>query len=121
MSNFIIAVIVIAILFFAVKGSRRKVKGGCCGAGGSVKKIKPADANASHYKYKSMVFIDGMTCEHCKTRVENSFNSESECMAKVDLANKSAEVWTNRILSEEEVDRIVKKHGYDLIKYLPGK
>ena len=119
MSNVIIAVVFILIVYLAVRGSRKKVKGGCCGVGGGVEKIEAADKNTSHYKYKSTVYIDGMTCEHCKTRVENSFNSEPECLAKVDLGKKCAEVWTNRVLTEEEVEKIVKKYGYDMISYSP--
>lgn len=40
----------------------------------------------SHYPYCVQIGIDGMTCNHCKARVENTLNSEDGVWAEVDLS-----------------------------------
>ena len=117
MKDAIIILFLIAILIFALSGAKKRLKGGCCGGGSKVKKVKSADTNKSHYTYKSTIYIDGMTCEHCKARIENAFNTLPDCYAKVSLKKKCAELWTNERLSEEEIKGIVKKNGYTFVGY----
>ena len=46
----------------------------------------------SHYPYCVQIGIDGMTCNHCKARVENTLNSEDGVWAEVDLSQNLATV-----------------------------
>lgn len=117
MTDAIIIILLLVVVVFALSGAKKRLKGGCCGGGSKVKKIKSADSNKSHYTYRSTVYIDGMTCEHCKARVENAFNSLSGCYAKVNLKKKCAEIWTNEKMSEEEFTAIIKKNGYTVIGF----
>lgn len=121
MENVIIILILAVILFFAVKGGLKRLHGGCCGGGNKIKKIKSLDMNKSDYRYKSTVYVDGMTCEHCRVRVENAFNSLPGCLAKVNLKKKYVELWSNKILSDKELEDIIKKNGYSFIRCLREK
>ena len=84
MSTVLICVILAAICVYAVISYRKKLSSGCCGGGGEIA-IKPEDTNLSHYPYKTTVLIDGMTCAHCKLRVENTFNNMDGFYVKVNL------------------------------------
>lgn len=117
MINVIIVILLLVIVFFALKGAKKRLKKGCCGGGKPIK-IKPKDKNASNYAYKFTVYIDGMTCENCKIRVENAFNSVDGCMAKVALKRKSAVVCCKQNLSDEEIRKITEKCGYTFVKYV---
>lgn len=117
MTDAIVIILLLVVVMFALSGAKKRLKGGCCGGGSKVKKVKSADSNKSHYTYKSTVYIDGMTCEHCKARVENVFNSLPDCYAEVNLKKKCAELWTNERLSEEKVSELVEKNGYTFVGY----
>lgn len=54
----------------------------------------------SHYPYCVQIGIDGMTCDHCKARVENTLNSEDGVWAEVDLSQNLATVHMKNNLSE---------------------
>ena len=117
MTDAIIIILLLVVLVFALIGAKKRLKGGCCGGGSKPKKVKPQNTNISKYMYKSTIYIDGMTCEHCKTRVENAFNSLPDCYAKVNLKKKCASLWSNERLDEEKVIEIVQKSGYTFVSY----
>lgn len=117
MTDIIIILILVAVLVFSFSGAKKRLKGGCCGGGNTPKKVKPKNTNTAEYTYKMTVYIDGMTCDHCKTRVENAFNSLKDCYAKVNLRNKCAEVWVNEQMSEEEIAELIKKSGYTFVGF----
>lgn len=117
MTDAIVIILLLVVVVFALGGAKKKLKGGCCGGGSKPKKVKPKNTNTANYTYKATVYIDGMTCEHCKARVENAFNSLSGCYAKVNLKKKCAEIWTNEKMSEEEFTAIIKKNGYTVIGF----
>lgn len=118
MTDAIVVLIIVIILIFALGGAKKRVKGGCCGGGSKPKRVKPKDTNTANYAYKVIVDIDGMTCDNCKMRVENAFNSLPGCYAKVNLKKKCAEVWTKAEMSENEIADIVKKSGYTFKGYV---
>lgn len=41
----------------------------------TIKKIRPADKQKSHYLHTYKLEIEGMTCSNCSTRIENAFNT----------------------------------------------
>lgn len=66
---------------------------------------------------KKTVFIEGMSCHHCQSRVEKAFaNHPSVSQVVVDLANKSATLTLVAELSEQKITEIVDDAGYDVIK-----
>lgn len=116
MSNIIIILILLAIAAVSVKSTLKRYKNGCCGGGCSTVKIKPNNSNISHYSHKTTVYIDGMSCENCKIRIENAFNTLSECYAKVQLKKKYAEIWSNCELSDKYISDIIENLGFTFVK-----
>lgn len=116
MSTVIICIVIAVICAYAVFSYAKKIKGGCCGGGGSDIRIKPDDTNTSHYPYMAIVHIDGMTCSHCKMRVENAFNNIDGCYAKVNLKKNFAEVLSKHPIDNESLRRIVEGAGYTFVK-----
>ena len=115
MTDAIIVILLLAVVVFALGGAKKRLKGGCCGGGSKPKKVKPKSTNRSHYTYKVTAYIDGMTCDHCKARVENAFNSLPDCYAKVSLRLKRAEIWSMKKMNDNEIGDIIKKSGYSLV------
>lgn len=115
MTDAIVIILLLLVLVFALGGAKKRLKGGCCGGGSKPKKVKPKNTDTAHYTYKVTAYIDGMTCDHCKARVENAFNSLPDCYARVNLKKKCAEIWSNEKMSEEDIAAIVKKNGYSLM------
>ncbi len=89
----LIAVIVCVLAFFLIKGFNKPTK----------------------KQNKYLVYIEGMMCAHCKAHVEKAF-SEAGYSVKVDLENKSAEVLSEKEVSEDELRAIVEKAGYTFVK-----
>ena len=87
MADFVIAGILIILIIIGIRSSVKHFKGegGCCGGGSSVKvkrkKLKQV------VKQRTVV-IDGMTCEHCKARVESRLNSLDGVSAKINLKGR---------------------------------
>lgn len=119
MSTAIIVLLLVLICIFSVKSYLKKLRGGCCGAGGDApqKKVKVEDRNKEHYPYRAVVTIDGMVCANCATRVENALNSMAGVWAKVDLSKKQAEVLSKAPLEEQAVRSAVRKQGYTVMKF----
>lgn len=63
---------------------------------------------------KAVLRIDGMMCEHCKKHVEDALNAMEGVEASVDLADKSATVTTEREMSDDEFESVIKNAGYTL-------
>ena len=121
LSTAILCVLLAGACVYAVMSYRKKLKNGCCGGGDSEVQIKPANADPSHYPHKTVVYIDGMTCRHCKMHVENAFNKKQGCFARVHLHKHCAEVWSEQPLPEAEIRETVKNSGYIVVKSLAEK
>ncbi len=60
------------------------------------------------------VFINGMSCEHCKMRVEKALKSILDVKnVVVDLKKGSAEMDTKSTVSTEEIKNKIEEAGYD--------
>ena len=73
-SDLIIILILLIVLFFSVKGavSHFRGEGSCCG-GGSEVRTKPGKLD--RVVSVKVLKIDGMYCKHCYARVANVLNS----------------------------------------------
>lgn len=90
--------------------------GGCCGAHEApAKHIRAADRDRSHYPYHYTVQIAGMVCGNCAKRVENLFNETGSCLAKADLADKSAVIHTKQRMTRTECAEMLDQIGFTLI------
>ena len=70
MADFVIAGILIILIIIGIRSSVKHFKGegGCCGGGSSVKVKRK---KLKQVVKQRTVIIEGMTCEHCKARVES--------------------------------------------------
>ena len=117
----VICLVLLLIVVFSVRSYLKKLKSGCCGAGGDeVKRVRPADRDASHYSYARLVRIEGMHCQNCARRVENAINSQEGFYAKVDLAKKTALVRTKVPVSDQQLKQVVRGLGYSPVAVEPA-
>ena len=115
MESAVIILIVIIICIVGIKSYARRLTQGCCGAGGDAqKRVRVRDKNKEHYPYCVKIGVDGMTCSHCRERVENALNQEEGVWAQVNLKEGSAVVRMKRELSREELERIIRRAGYTM-------
>lgn len=118
MTDGMIILVLLIVLFIGVKASVKHFKGegGCCG--GSSEKVRKK--KLKHIIKQRTVIIDGMTCEHCKNRVESRLNEISGVAAKVNLKKKTALVSMEKEVSDEQIRMAVEKAGYQVVEILPG-
>ena len=113
MGNVIIIAVLVVIAVIAIKSYTKKLSSGCCGAQADTeKKVRVSDKNLSHYPYHVKISIQGMTCKHCKARVENALNAEEGVWAAVDLKANSADVHTKQPVPESDFRKIIERAGY---------
>ena len=61
--------------------------------------------------------IEGMTCGHCKMKVENTLNDLNQVdSAEVDLIDGSCEVEMNSEINSDELKKIIADAGYKLVE-----
>lgn len=114
MTDIIIIAIIAVFVAIGVRSTIKHFKGesSCCGGGSSVKtkkkKLKSVIAT------KTMI-VEGMTCEHCRNRVERCINDIDGAAARVNLKKKEVTVSLDREISEEELCNAVQKAGYEVV------
>lgn len=120
MTTIIIIAILVVIAVYTVISYRKRLSNGCCGAGDgeSVKKVKAADRDPSHYPIHKQLKIDGMTCGKCAQRVENAFNGKKGMLAKVTLEQELADLYLKEEHSDEELKELVREAGYRAYKII---
>lgn len=64
---------------------------------------------------KKVMQINGMSCEHCKARVEKALNAIEGVEAKVDLKQKNATVTLKAEVSDEVLKNAVSEAGYEVV------
>lgn len=115
MADFVIIGILIILIIIGIRSGIKHFKGegGCCDGGSSVKvkrkKLKQV------VKQRTVV-IDGMTCEHCKARVESRLNSLDGVSAKVNLKRKTAVVSMEKDVEDEVIKKAIENAGYEVIE-----
>lgn len=111
----IIGVVVILILVGIRSGIKHfKGEGGCCGGGSST--VKKKRKKLKNVIAQKTVAIEGMTCDHCKNRVENAINGMEGVAAKVNLKKKEAIVSLEKDINDEEIRKVIEKAGYKVVE-----
>lgn len=115
MADVIILVILFILVIIGIRSCIRHFKGegGCCG-GGSYVKVKRK--KLKQVVKQRTIIIEGMTCEHCKARVESSLNVLEGVSAKVNLKKKTAFVSMEKEVSDELLKKTVKNAGYEVVE-----
>ena len=111
MVDAMIIVLVIILLFFALKGSLKHFKGEspCCGGGsGDLGKAKIKFLDGPVIGRKTLT-IEGMHCEHCVNAVTNALNEIDGVVAKVTLKGNCAEVSYDREINEADLKKCSKE------------
>ena len=68
-----------------------------------------------HKKIRKIVTIEGMMCNLCKNKVESSLKElENVTKVKVNLANKKAEIYSNAVISDEDIKKTITNLGYQV-------
>ncbi len=115
MATYVLGLILIVALFFAIRGGYKHFagEGSCCGGGDDVPSIKPRQLEGEVVAKKA-VHIEGMTCGNCKKRVEILFNNIEGLSAQVDLKNNVAHVKMDRQVTEAEMEHSLKGTDYKI-------
>ncbi|MDD3221252.1 MAG: heavy metal-associated domain-containing protein [Lachnospiraceae bacterium] len=110
MGNAIVIGVILVLAFIGLRSTVKHFKGegSCCG-GGSVPRQKKKLDNITE---KKKVLIEGMTCENCKNRVEESINKIPGAAAKVHLKKQEAEVSLSGEVDNQVIIDAVEKAGY---------
>ncbi len=106
----IIVVLVVVGLSSTVKHFARK--GGCCG-GGSYKSKKK---RLSSVAYAKTFKIEGMSCEHCKNRVEEIVNDIDGISGKVSLKKGELVVSYMKSIDDNILINRIERAGYKVNK-----
>ncbi|NLM50411.1 MAG: heavy-metal-associated domain-containing protein [Clostridiaceae bacterium] len=64
---------------------------------------------------KKVLKIEGMTCGHCKARVEKALNEIPGVSAKVNLAKKEAVLKIDEGISDQRLIDAVQEAGYKVL------
>ncbi|MBO5208340.1 MAG: heavy-metal-associated domain-containing protein [Lachnospiraceae bacterium] len=115
MENVIIIGIVVILILIGIRSGIKHFKGegGCCGGGSTV---KPKKKRLKNVVVQKTVIIEGMTCEHCKNRVERCINDIDGVAGKVNLKKKQAIVSFEKDIEVEQIRTAIEKAGYKVIE-----
>ena len=115
MTDYVIVGILIILIVIGIRSSVKHFKGegGCCGGGSSVKVKRK---KLKQVVKERTVTIEGMTCEHCKARVESRLNELDGVSAKVNLKRKTAVVSMEKEVEDEEIKKAIENVGYEVIE-----
>ncbi len=64
---------------------------------------------------KKIIEINGMTCDHCKARVEKALNTIEGVDAKVELKKKRAVVTLTKDINDQLLSDTVTEAGYEVV------
>lgn len=109
----IIAVIAVAIFIGVRSGAKHfRGEGDCCGGGSTPAKKKKLGKIVA----RRTVVIEGMTCEHCKNRVERCINDMEGAAAQVNLKKKEAVISMEKDITDVQIREAIEKAGYQVVE-----
>lgn len=110
MSNYIIAALLIVVLYFCLRSSIKHFRGegGCCGGGTYKARKKKLNTVIG----KKTVMVEGMSCQHCVNRVMEAVNSIDGASALVKLKKGIVIVSVEHPVSNEVLKTAIEKAGY---------
>lgn len=117
MADFVIVGILIILIIIGIRSGAKHLKGegGCCGGGSSVKMKRK---KLKQVVKQRTVMIEGMTCEHCKSRVESRLNALDGVSARVNLKKKTAVVSMEKDVADEVIQKAIENEGYEVVNFV---
>lgn len=114
MGTVVICLVLLLIVVFALRGSFKHFKGegGCCGGDSE---IKVKRQKLKEVKAIKTLRIEGMSCDHCRQRIENELNSMDQVNAKVSLKKKEAVIKLGKEIDDEVLVQAIEKLGYQVV------
>lgn len=116
MVDFVIILIVVVLLGFALKGSIKHFKGEspCCGGSSSLIDDHEEKTLDQPVIGTRTLKISGMHCENCARNVRNALDGIDGVVATVDLKSGLAKISYTHEISESELKKAVNIAGYEL-------
>lgn len=111
MTDIVIIIVLVVLMLLGLRATVKHFKGegGCCGGGSTVKAKRKRLKQVAE---KRTMRIEGMSCEHCKNRVERSLNALDGVAARVNLRKKMATILLEKDVSNELLEQTVEQAGY---------
>ncbi len=111
-----IILIVLVLLFFALKGSMKHFRGegSCCSGSSSLLKTGEKSLDGPVVASR-LVTINGMHCENCAERVKRSLDSIEGVSSSVDLKNSTAFVRMDRSVDDVTLRKKIEEAGYTVV------
>lgn len=116
MLNLLLVTLLVLGFVLGIRKFVRSCKGqsSCCGSGGD-----PIDHVRKHLDgpvIATRVFhVDGMSCNHCKARVENAIAKVDGAVAEVDLEAKTATIKLDREVTDKYLTETIEAEGYTVV------
>lgn len=114
MATVIVGIIVAICLFFALKGVIKHWRGesSCCG--GAALELPPKKKLNGKIIGTKVINIEGMTCGHCKARVEMLLDDIEGAVSEVNLHHNRAELKMTREVADDEIYAALKDSEYKI-------
>ena len=114
MVDALIIIIVLVLLFIALKGSVRHFRGEgpCCGGLSSPVREKTLSGPVMAER---RMRIDGMHCQNCAARVKKAIDEIEGAVSEVDFASGIAVVRMDRSIDDIVLKKAVEKAGYTVL------
>ncbi len=117
MVDAVIVLIILVLLFFALKGSVKHFKGeGSCCSGGSSSLLKTGEKHLDGpVVAERVIHISGMHCQNCSERVKRALDSIDGVSASVNLEDGSAYIKMDRSIDDVQLKKKVDEAGYTVL------
>ena len=118
MGTVVVGGVLVVVLAIAILSVIKRGTSGCCSSAGSCgggcdchANVKVADKNLAHYPFEAVLTVDGMTCGHCASKVENALNTLDGVYAVVDSDLKTVHVHMKSKVDETVLRKTVNDLG----------
>lgn len=65
-------------------------------------------------KYKKVLLVDGMHCEHCAMTIENALKKLGDLKIKVNLRKKQVEITSKEYLDNQLISKVFSNLKFNL-------
>ena len=113
MENFLIAAVLIVVLFFAVRSAvgHFRGEGSCCGGGSYKAKSKRLTAVIAKKTFR----VEGMHGQNCQNRVMEAIQAIPGLSARVELKKGLVTISYAKPVADQVIREAIEKAGYQVI------